>query len=697
MSALPLSPLHRALSVAIIVRDDVEGLKDTLESVRNIADEIVVVDTGSTDRTLDVVARYGARQITRPWSDDFSAPRNAAYDACRGAWVLWLDSGETLDPASAPDLRRALDTIVDLTKAYVLMVSVPASPESQYAEQVGRIRLVPKMRGLTFAGRVRETMRQSIIEQGLAIEVAPWRIHRAARDHEPQRKTQKALRDVRLVELATREQGEQPCLLLALADALVNLGQTKQAAACYRAALDRSERGSTEMLEGYYGLLSESCAAHQTLDTRIADCLAALEVFPFDAQLLCVMAGFLQAQGHHDLASRSYRTAVDYGQINPETWHVAEVAQIASICLSLLMQLKGDLAEARNVLEAYLKQHGRAQRVQMRLIDILVRLGDGQRAMAVVDELPAEMPQREAFRSAVRGAIEAHRQNWISAAAYLETAYQGGCRGPMCLRWLSVSRLANGDLHAAKPVLEEWLALEPQNPEIPQYLAALEPILRHGAVGSDTASTATQPAVPNAAGQATWQIGDFQLNAGLQAAAKSFPQAPSTVAASTQPDPAATALQANCEKLLLADRTDEAVELAARSASKVELSRGFADFMAAVVLAGRGFWQPALDQLAAARRSGYEHALVAYQHAYCLSALGRTSEAESVLRAELARGGDRHAIEERLARLKPMQPQSPTNPAPHTVESKPAAKQPPRPHMISPAKIEPFRMPLRPQ
>ncbi|MBX3414688.1 MAG: glycosyltransferase [Pirellulales bacterium] len=689
MSGLPISPLHRALSVAIIVRDDAEGLKATLESVRAIADEIVVVDTGSTDKTLDVVARYGARQIVRPWSDDFSAPRNAAYDACRGTWVLWLDAGETLDAASAPDLRRALDTIVDLTKAYVLMVSVPAAPASQYAEQVGRIRLVPKMRGLTFTGRVRESMRRSIIDQGLAIEIAPWRIHRPARDHQAELKKLKAQRDVRLVELEIREQGEQPRLLLALGDALVNLGQTKQAAGCYRAAVERSERGSTEMLEGYYGLLAESCAAHQTLDARIATCLTALEVFPFDAQLLCVMGGFLQAQGHQDLAARSYRTAVDYGQINPETWHVAEVAQVATICLSLLLQMKGDVAAARNVLEGHLQRHGRVQRIQMRLIDILVRLGDGQRALAVVDELPADMPQREAFRSAVRGAIEAHRQNWISAAAYLETAYQGGCRGPMCLRWLSVSRLANGDLHAAQPILEEWLALEPQNPEIPQYLAALEPILRHGAVGSDTA-TATRTAVAPAADGAAWQVGEFQVNAGLPASAGAIP---SQAAAATPPASAAATLQARCEELLLADRTDEAVELTARSASKVELSRGFAEFMAAVVLSSRGFWQPALDQLAAARRSGYAHPLVAYQAAYCLSTLGRHAEAESMLRHEMARSGDSRDTQERLARLKPAAPAPVATPT----AAKPAAKQPPRPHMISPAKIEPFRLPTRPQ
>lgn len=685
MSGLPPTAMHRALSVAIIVRDDAEGLTATLESVRAIADEIVVVDTGSTDKTLDVVARYGARQIQRAWNDDFSAPRNVAYDACRGAWVLWLDAGETLDAASAAELRRSLDTLVDLTKAYVLMVSLPPEPGSQYGEQVGRIRLVPKMRGLTFTGRVRESMRRSIIEQGLAIEIAPWRIHRSVRDHQPERRKQKALRDVRLVELETRERGEQPRLLLTLGDALINLGQTTQALTCFRAAADRAERGSTEMLEAYYGLLAESCAGHQSLDARIASCLAALEVFPFDAQLLCVMGGLLQAQGHDDLACRSYRTAVEYGQINPESWHVAEVVQVATVCLSLLLQMKDKVADARSVLEEHLKRHGRAMRVQLRLIDILVRQGEAERALAVVDELPADMPHREAFRSAVRGAMEAHRQNWISAAAYLEAAYQAGCRGPLCLRWLSVSRLANGDLHAAKPVLEEWQALEPQNPEIPQYLAALEPVLQHGAVGSDTATAAQLPVAPSAASRSAWHVGNFQLDAGFKDVA------PAT-AVPAQASAAAT-LQSRCEALLLQDRIDEAVELAARSASKVELPRGFADLMAAVVLAGRGFWQPALEQLAAARRSGYEHSIVAYQQAHCLAALGRVAEAEAILQAELSHGADPQAIAARLAQLRP---QSNPPAAPAAVPSK-SPHQLPRPHMISAAKIEPMRIPTRPQ
>jgi tetratricopeptide (TPR) repeat protein len=96
------------LSAALIVRDEERTLPDCLESLKGVVDEIVVVDTGSFDRTRDVARAAGARLHEFAWRDDFSAARNEAIGRCRGEWILYIDADERVRPGSGGDLESAL-------------------------------------------------------------------------------------------------------------------------------------------------------------------------------------------------------------------------------------------------------------------------------------------------------------------------------------------------------------------------------------------------------------------------------------------------------------------------------------------------------------------------------------------------------------------------------------------------------------
>src|SRR5207247_7518533 len=85
------SPLPR-LSVCLIVKNEEKFLPQCLESIRDIAEQIVVVDTGSTDRTIEMAKKFGAEVYDFPWVDDFSAARNAALEHARVDWVLTMDA-----------------------------------------------------------------------------------------------------------------------------------------------------------------------------------------------------------------------------------------------------------------------------------------------------------------------------------------------------------------------------------------------------------------------------------------------------------------------------------------------------------------------------------------------------------------------------------------------------------------------------
>jgi glycosyltransferase involved in cell wall biosynthesis len=97
------------LSLCMIVRDEAALLPRFLTSVQGLWDELCVVDTGSVDDTIPILAEAGARIFQRPWTDDFAAARNAGLAWARGAWILFLDADELVDPAFVREARALLD------------------------------------------------------------------------------------------------------------------------------------------------------------------------------------------------------------------------------------------------------------------------------------------------------------------------------------------------------------------------------------------------------------------------------------------------------------------------------------------------------------------------------------------------------------------------------------------------------------
>ncbi len=101
--ARPASDMR--LSLCMIVRDEQEMLPRCLASVADTVDEIVIVDTGSTDATVEIARSFGARVLFHEWTGSFAEARNVSFDAAEGDWLLCLDADEVLVEEDAPLLR----------------------------------------------------------------------------------------------------------------------------------------------------------------------------------------------------------------------------------------------------------------------------------------------------------------------------------------------------------------------------------------------------------------------------------------------------------------------------------------------------------------------------------------------------------------------------------------------------------------
>jgi glycosyltransferase involved in cell wall biosynthesis len=97
-----------SLAVVIITYNEERNIAAAIDSARQVTDEIIVIDSGSADRTADIAAQAGAKVFIRVWNDDFAAQRNFAADKTAADWLFHLDADERVSPELAKNIKQAV-------------------------------------------------------------------------------------------------------------------------------------------------------------------------------------------------------------------------------------------------------------------------------------------------------------------------------------------------------------------------------------------------------------------------------------------------------------------------------------------------------------------------------------------------------------------------------------------------------------
>jgi tetratricopeptide (TPR) repeat protein len=155
------------LSVTMIVRNEEEWLRDCLKSVMDAADEIVVVDTGCTDHTMDIAREFEAVCIKSEWKQDFSEARNAALAHATGDWILWIDADERLEKGQLNQLKSLINDTHPEVGGYLLNIrnfmGDKKNPDIYWHRAVRLFRKLPETR---FVGRIHEQVMPSLEKAG---------------------------------------------------------------------------------------------------------------------------------------------------------------------------------------------------------------------------------------------------------------------------------------------------------------------------------------------------------------------------------------------------------------------------------------------------------------------------------------------------------------------------------------------------
>ena len=225
------------LSVCLIVKNEEQFLDPCLASIKGLADQLVVVDTGSTDRTVEIARAHGAEVHAFPWNDDFSAARNAALEHATGDWILMLDADEELPPDQHDALRHALKP------GRVIAWRLPLEDVGREQDGCSYVpRLFRNAPGLFYVGRVHEQVFTSIevrrAEWGLETRLGQSRLRHHGYTREVTQARGKVARNLRLLEQAVLEFPGEPNLLMNLGLELTRSGRAAEGLDQYRAAFE---------------------------------------------------------------------------------------------------------------------------------------------------------------------------------------------------------------------------------------------------------------------------------------------------------------------------------------------------------------------------------------------------------------------------------------------------------------------------
>jgi glycosyltransferase involved in cell wall biosynthesis len=143
----------------MIVKNEEEVLARCLDSVKNVVDEIIIVDTGSKDKTKEIAAKYTDKIYDFEWIDDFAAARNFAFDKGTCEWLMWLDADDVIEKSSQ-DALISLKNKLDSFSQDVIVTKYEVSFDKEGNLELAslRERIVKKNNGFKWVGQVHETI-----------------------------------------------------------------------------------------------------------------------------------------------------------------------------------------------------------------------------------------------------------------------------------------------------------------------------------------------------------------------------------------------------------------------------------------------------------------------------------------------------------------------------------------------------------
>ena len=465
-------PDRPTLAVCMIAMNEGKRLPAAIASITKIADRVIVVDTGSTDDTIEVARSLGAEVVEHAWQDDFAEARNRSLAEAESDWILCLDADECLVPESESALRKALSG-----RAGAYMVRI----ESRVDSTAGKVfvnffpRLFRNLEGVRFEGKVHEQVTPSLDRLGVSIEVSDIVIKHTGYALSDSDMKVKAKRNAALL---LKEVEERPKDALAL----FHLGEAYSMMECYEDAVKSYDRalkaGKLDNVVCGALLQNKGTALVKLKDYEKAIIFLrkAREVDPGLLTVHLVLASALYGMKKFERAEQEILSYVsmcrEIGRVSGVTLgHDPDIPN-GLVMLAKCRLAQGHLAGARKALEDAIRMDRSKGDAHVLLGKIAFEELKFGQAVSHYEEAIAAYPDEERLRFELARAYVACGSN-DKAIRTLDNAIENGVEGPNLLRCLGVLKIKKKDFAGAIEAYRRALDVDPGDSGSRKKLAGL--------------------------------------------------------------------------------------------------------------------------------------------------------------------------------------------------------------------------------
>jgi glycosyltransferase involved in cell wall biosynthesis/tetratricopeptide (TPR) repeat protein len=374
------------ISLCMIVRDEERVIEDCLRSARPFFDEIIVVDTGSKDRTKEIVSTYADNVIDFAWCDDFAAARNASIETATGEWVFWMDADDTLPPECGRVIVEAAKTAPSDIHGFVVPVQfVEEGPGA--GTRVDHVKLFRNFPGVRFEGRIHEQILGTLRPFGGQIARCEAYVLHSGYDTSEEGQQKKRARDEKLLKLDLQDRPGHPFVLF-------NLGMTAHYTGDHHGAIDWLERclEASHPKESHVRKAVSMLAVSLKEAGRAFDALeklrAGLDLVGEDPEIRFHLGHILTEMGELDESAAHYEKAIgldvsgffssiDVGILGFKTRH-----NLSGVYVQL-----GRREDARQQLRAAIQEAPQFMPSVFELFDLSIEDGDTATAKEMLDHV----------------------------------------------------------------------------------------------------------------------------------------------------------------------------------------------------------------------------------------------------------------------------------------------------------------------
>jgi len=349
------------ISLCMIVKNEERTLADCLNSARPFVREMRVLDTGSSDRTIEIAEACGAVVTPSSWPDSFALARSESMNGAAGKWIMWLDADDTLPLECGETIIEAVSSAPEDVIGFV--VPVRFLEDQGNGTQVDHVKIFRNLPGLEWEGRIHEQILGSLRAlrpEGRLVRLDAYVLH-SGYDTSEAGQARKKERDERLLKLDLADRPNHPFVLFNLGMTAHYNGEHETAVDWLRRSIDVSGPMESHLRKAFALMVGSLKSRGMSDDARL-ECERGLDMVPGDPELLFHLAGLAANRGEHELAIKHYHESLNgdtggaFTSMDPgiRGWKALHNLALSHLAL-------GDWASAKSAWKAAMEGQGRLE------------------------------------------------------------------------------------------------------------------------------------------------------------------------------------------------------------------------------------------------------------------------------------------------------------------------------------------------